>query len=637
MPGGSGRVIGDRPRDESQDGRGGTTGVPRPRPRPAPGANAGRAGNGGGRVRSGNGNGNGGARSGNRIASGNGAATGRPNGPGHGLTRLGPPARQGAPPGGGGPGGRGGPRSRGGPGNRGPGQEPGQGRERRPRPDELGAESGDGGGRKRPNRWAYRDVDGNPLLSKRGKPRRSRRQRVILGLAGAVTVMVLVAGVVAGYVLNRYNSIERVADIDIAQAPAGQPQNFLLVGSDTREGTSDEGSLSGRRSDTIMVVRLDPASDRVSVLSFPRDLMVEIPNTGERRMINSAYSMEDGEQVLIDTLSLNFGIPIHHYVEIDFNGFQQLVDTIGGVSLWIPNAVRDEHSGLFIEQRGCVTLQGEQALQFARSRYLDYMTPDGWERDPQSDVSRVQRQQIFIRRALATTLGQVRENPLRMNELVNIGVGNIRLDEQLGIGDIVDLAENFRDFSSERLETYSLPSYPSPDNENRLLVDDEAAEPVLNVFRGLDPSEVGAGVVEVQVANATGIDGLGNDVSGALVTVGFDVVEPISSDERPQHSIVYYAPGQENYGLRLARHVTGGTDLVEKADLTPGQAVLMVGADFQTIHQEPTPLDRMPASPGAPATTAPPQTTTTAPPPPTTTTTVSNGYIVGEPPADATC
>jgi LCP family protein required for cell wall assembly len=95
--------------------------------------------------------------------------------------------------------------------------------------------------------------------------------------------------------------------------------------------------------------------------------MVEIPDTGGRGMINSAYSMENGEQVLIDTLSLNFGIPIHHYVEIDFNGFQQLVDTIGGVSLWIPNAVRDEHSGLFIQDRGCVTLQGEQALQFAGS------------------------------------------------------------------------------------------------------------------------------------------------------------------------------------------------------------------------------------------------------------------------------
>jgi LCP family protein required for cell wall assembly len=509
----------------------------------------------------------------------------------------------------------------------------------RPRPDDGAGGGDDGEPPKRPNRWAYRDADGKPLLSKRGKPRRSRRQRTILALAGAVMVMVLIGGVVAGYVLNRYNSIERVDDITIAEAPPGEPQNFLLVGSDTREGTADEGSVSGRRSDTIMVVRLDPGSDRVSVLSFPRDLMVEIPDTGGRGMINSAYSMENGEQVLIDTLSLNFGIPIHHYVEIDFNGFQQLVDTIGGVSLWIPNAVRDEHSGLFIQDRGCVTLQGEQALQFTRSRYLDYMTPDGWERDPQSDVSRVQRQQIFIRRALAKTLGQVRENPLRMNELVNIGVGNIRLDEQLGMGDILDLAENFRDFSSDRLETYPMPSYPNPENENRLLVDEAAAEPVLNVFRGLDPSEVSPGVIEVQVANATGIDGLGNDVSGALATVGFDMLEPISSDERPPHSIVYYAPGQEHYGMRLARHVTGGADLVEKADLPAGQAVLMVGADFETIHQEPTPLDQMPAAPGAPATTttAPPQTTTTTAPPPTTATTVSNGYIVGEPPPNATC
>ncbi|HLM64917.1 MAG TPA: LCP family protein [Acidimicrobiales bacterium] len=475
-----------------------------------------------------------------------------------------------------------------------------------------------------------------------GKRRRSGRQRVVLAALAVVLIVCVSGASVAGYALVKYGSIDRVSDIDIASAPPGEPENFLIVGSDTREGTDDAGEVAGHRSDTIMIARVDPASDRLALLSFPRDLIVTLAGTGERGMINAAYSMENGEQVLIDTIKQNFGIPIHHYVEIDFHGFQQLVDTIGGVSVWIPNAVRDTHSGLFIEQLGCVRLNGDQGLQFARSRYLDYLNDGEWERDPQSDVSRNQRQQIFIERAMAKALSQVRSNPLRMRELVDIGVSTIRLDDQLGVGDIVDLAEGFRDFSADALENYPLPTTPSPTNENRLVLADGEAEPILNVFRGLPPGEVGASAVGVTVLNGTDQEGFARDISGALQEVGFDMREADSVAERPPHSIVRYAPGQENYGMRLARHLTAGADLVEDPAVEPGEVVLVAGADFTTVHDQPTPLDRMPTTtvPGAPATsatTAPAETTTTRPPPPSTTTTAPNGYIVGDPPAGATC
>jgi LCP family protein required for cell wall assembly len=495
-------------------------------------------------------------------------------------------------------------------------------------PDDLGPGGGDGGG----------DAEG-PRDTKRT---RSRRQRTILVVLAVVLLLCISGASVAGYALMKYGSIDRVDDIDIAQAPPGEPENFLIVGSDTREGSADAGEVSGRRSDTIMVARVDPGSNRVSLLSFPRDLLVTIAGSGERGMINAAYSMEDGEQVLIDTIDENFGIPIHHYVEIDFNGFKQLVDSIGGVSVWIPNAVRDRHSGLFIQDLGCVQLNGEQGLVFARSRYVDYLQDGEWIRDPQSDVSRTQRQQIFIKRAMTKALGQVQSNPLRMRELIDIGVSNIRLDDQLGIGDILELGESFRDFNADGLETYPLPTATSPTNENRLVLVEGEAEPVLNVFRGLPPGEVSAQAIGVTVLNGTDKEGLANDVSGALDEVGFDVHEPGSTDERPAHSIVRHAPGQENYGLRVARHVTGGADLAADPSLDAGEVVLVVGADFTTVHDQPTPIDRMPTTtvPGAPptsATTAPASTTTTTAPPPTTTTTASNGYIVGDPPPDAVC
>lgn len=488
------------------------------------------------------------------------------------------------------------------------------------------------------------DDDDGPLLSRRGKPRRSTKQRVILGVLAMLLVGFLAAAGVAGYGLQKYESIDRVDDIRLAEPPAGEPSNFLLVGSDTREGSADAGTVAGKRSDTIMVLRVDPESDRLSLTSFPRDLIVEIPATGRTGMINSAYSLADGEQALIDTINHNFGIPINHYVEVDFQGFQQLVDAIGGVPMFFSNAVRDRHSGLFVEQLGCVTLQGEQALQFARSRYLDYMTPEGWERDPQSDPHRAQRQQVFIRRAMTKALADVKANPLRLQQLVDIGVTNIRLDDQMGVRDILDLAEHFQGFSSDKLETYALPVVPHPDDENRLLLDDDQAEPMLNVFRGLDPGEVSPGAVTVQVINGTDKDGFANDISGALQTVGFDLLDPSSTAERPPHSIAYHAPGQVSFGQRVARHITGGADVVEKPGLAPGTVELVVGADFSTVHEQPTPIELMapPATPApapeAPATTAPPATTpSTTAPPPTTTTTVTNGYIVGEPPPGHAC
>ena len=239
----------------------------------------------------------------------------------------------------------------------------------------------------------------------------------------------------------------------------------------------------------------------------------------------------------------------------------------------------------------------------------------------------------------------MKSNPLRIQQLIDIGVGNVRLDGDMGVGDIVDLANQFKSFSADKLETYPLPVLDDPTNKNRVVVDDAKADPILNVFRGLDPGEVSASAVTVQVLNGTDTSGLANDASGALQTVGFKMLEAGDSPERPPHSIAYHAPGEGNLGLRVARHITGGADVKERADVPTGQVELVLGADFTTIHDQPTPVDQMPTTtvPGAPATSTPATTAapaTTAPPttlPPTTTTTASNGYIVGEPPPGSQC
>jgi polyisoprenyl-teichoic acid--peptidoglycan teichoic acid transferase len=488
------------------------------------------------------------------------------------------------------------------------------------------------------------DDDGAAAGSRRRRHKRSWPQRLVLGAGLGLVLFCLLGASVAGYTLVKYESIDRVDDVDLASAADGEPENFLIVAVDTREG---QGS---RNTDTIMVVRVDPKSDRLALTSFPRDLMVTIADTGETGMINSAYARDaGGEQVLIDTLKQNFDITINHFVEVNFDSFKQVVDAVGGVSMWMPTAVRDSHSGFYSEQLGCVNLDGTQGLAFVRSRYMQILTEDGWDQDPFADVNRVQRQQVFIQRAMSKALGQVKSNPLRLRELVDIGVSNIRLDPNLGLGDILDLADKFKGFDAGKLEAYPLPTVAYPQDENRLLLAEAEAEPMLNVFRGLAPGEIRPGLVNVSVLNGTVADpaqqreGLATDVSGALQKVGFKMAAPDDADTFYAQTTIIHAPGEEAYAQRVARHISSPAAIPVVADPShaSGTVTVVAGVDFTTVHEQPTPIEAMPAPAGAaqPADTTVPaaSTTTTTAPPPTTDTTAANPYIVGAPPEGAEC
>ena len=519
-----------------------------------------------------------------------------------------------------------------------PGRADGYGRSADPRRVVVGDPAGGGrGDGPRHARRAGDDLDDEP----QPKRKRSWPQRLVLTV-GLVLVMCCVLGAsVAGYALVKYGSIDRVDDLDsLPSAAEGEPENFLIVAVDTREG---QGS---RNTDTIMVLRIDPQSDRLALTSFPRDLMVTIADTGETGMINSAFSRDTGgEQNLIDTLKQNFDITINHYVQVNFDSFRQVVDSIGGVPIWMPVAARDKGSGFYNETLGCVNLEGEQGLAFVRSRKLEIMTDGGWEHDPLSDVNRVKRQQIFIQRAMSDALAEVKSNPLRLRQLVDIGVSNIALDPNLGLGDILDLAERFKGFDPAKLETYPLPVAEYAPDPNRLTLDEAGAEPMLNVFRGLAPGEIRPGLVQVQVLNGTQADeaqkreNLASDVSSALQQVGFQMAQADDAETFYPQTTLEYAPGQQAYAERVARHITSAAaiPMVENPELAAGHVRLIAGLDFTTVHQDATPIEAMPVAPGAaaPAAPGPAETPATPPPPETTTSTEQNPFIIGSPPPDA--
>jgi LCP family protein required for cell wall assembly len=389
--------------------------------------------------------------------------------------------------------------------------------------------------------------------------------------------------------------------------------------------------------------------------------MVDVADTGKTGQINAVYNRPDGTgaQNLVNTLKQNYAIDINHFIALDFAGFEQMVDAVGGVPVWLDRAARDKGSGFYSEDLGCVTLDGQRGLEFVRSRKLEIQDEDGdWIHDPLSDVNRVQRQQIFIQRALSKVLADVKANPTRALELVDIGTSNVTLDPNLTIGDIRDLADQFKGFDAGKLESYPLPTVPYPSNENRLLLDDANAEPMLNVFRGLPPGEIGPRLIEVQVLNGTHADpaqeiaNLATDVSGALQQVGFDMAQP---DDVPDtfyaQTTIQYAPGQAMYAQRVARHITSGAAIPteEAADLQPGQVRVIAGGDFSTVHEQATPIESMPAPAGAEApadpTAAPPDAGAETPPAeaapaaetPPALEEDDNPFIIGAAPENASC
>jgi polyisoprenyl-teichoic acid--peptidoglycan teichoic acid transferase len=171
----------------------------------------------------------------------------------------------------------------------------------------------------------------------RARARRVRR-RLVLGSCVLLASLLVLAAAGYGYVHFRFGQIRSVRVPGLSQAAAGRPFNLLVVGSDTRAALDPAeaarfGSVGGQHSDVTMVVRIEPAARRVSLLSIPRDLVVPLTGGGENR-INAALAGGPGQ--LVQTIEQDFGIPIHHYLLVDFDGFQAIVNALGGIDVRFP-------------------------------------------------------------------------------------------------------------------------------------------------------------------------------------------------------------------------------------------------------------------------------------------------------------
>lgn len=233
------------------------------------------------------------------------------------------------------------------------------------------------------------------------------------------------------------------------------PVNILLLGVDTRPG--DE---LPPRSDTIIVVRVDPEAKRVDMFSVPRDLMVTVPGYGEGVKVNTAYPVgvnqdaEGGGPTLVaQTIEYNFGIPIHYYATVDIPGLEQIIDILGGIVVDVQATLKDEqfptddyrYTRIFFPT-GLQRLNGVEAVQYARTRH------------PDNDFERSERQHevLFAIREQALQTGILSKLPDLISEIGD----SVRTD--LSPQQVLSLARLGQNIPRDNIYSHSITQYMQP-------------------------------------------------------------------------------------------------------------------------------------------------------------------------------
>ncbi|MGI9606991.1 MAG: LCP family protein [Acidimicrobiales bacterium] len=500
-------------------------------------------------------------------------------------------------------------------------------------------------------------------------PRRLRRtwpQRLLLVAGVALAAICFVAAQAfwdAQQVLSELPRIRVGPDILATSGGPGDPVNFLLVGVDSSEGLDpDDPVRQGRDlvaeadgrflSDTILLMRLDPATGDAAVLSIPRDLYVQVPGSSEWK-INSTLLI-GGMDTLIETIDENLDIPINHFVMVDFAGFSNLVELVGGVPVYFPFPTRDLGSGLAIADSGCWVLDGPQALAYVRARSIEEMIDGEWTRlaVPAPDLARIERQQEFMVLALEEALKIGGSDIGRIREFVDVGTQAVQLDERLTPGELLDLASAFSEYDTEALQVATLPVAALFADDGRYLGEQLVvadATGILEVFRGLAD---GVRPADVTVLVSSADSGQQERTVDQLVERGFGIdavgdepVEPV------QRTTIRFAPDDRETAMIVARYLEVVPAFV--ADPAIAGVRLDVGPDFAGVRSFPRPVtdvrpavvravdaipSRQPVTPtttlpGSPTSVVPSVTgddgsVTTSTPATTTTADVSNGPTI---------
>lgn len=425
-----------------------------------------------------------------------------------------------------------------------------------------------------------------------------RTVRVLLAIAASLS---LITGVAGGIGFASYRAAQGVGteggfyEPDPSASPGEERPtgpcvngvcNYLILGSDSRAGLPIEQQIQmatnadiggENRSDTIMLVHSDPSQQKATILSFPRDLWVDIPGVGEDK-INAAFEggmKGGGPQLVAKTIHEITGLRINHFVYVDLAGFQGIVDTLGGVEMcipgenvntpgWVPGPagpvyfkepgyIADPYAALHVKP-GCQRLMGEQALAYVRTRHLRC--------DTIPDFARINRQQEFLR-AVINRLLQPSEL-LKAPSLVRPVLANLKRDSELTPADLAFLVGQLQGMSTGGADFRSVPGTPGWEQPSWSSVPlsvvhmDPSAEQLFTALRDGTPlPDIGTELQGVEPSAATivvpvidhGSGGAATQVEQVLSDAGFDValgvVDYGAYGAAVKGSVIAYEPGHD--------------------------------------------------------------------------------------------
>ncbi|MEV5440253.1 LCP family protein [Streptomyces sp. NPDC052682] len=332
---------------------------------------------------------------------------------------------------------------------------------------------------------------------RRRKPRSGRRKGLVIAAWTAAGIVVL-GGSGAGYLYVKLNGNLKSVDIDQALG-ADRPEkadngseNILVLGSDTRSGRNgklgggaDDGSA---RSDTAMIVHLYRGHKKADVVSIPRDTIIDRPECTDPKgedhpaahgaMFNSAYST-GGAACAVKTVESMTGLRMDHYLEVDFSGFQKLIDELGGVEVTTTKNIEDPDSHLDLKA-GTHRLNGRQALGLVRTRHG---VGDG------SDLGRIQLQQAFLK----ALVDQVKDvglltSPKKLYDLADTATKTVTTDSGLGsVNALMSFAAGLKSISANNMHMVTMPVRYDPADPNRVIVQKAKARMVWDALKNDRP------------------------------------------------------------------------------------------------------------------------------------------------------
>ncbi|HYA69047.1 MAG TPA: LCP family protein, partial [Acidimicrobiales bacterium] len=410
----------------------------------------------------------------------------------------------------------------------------------------------------------------------------------LVTLGSLLGVIVLIAAAGAGFLWYENGRIHRVYVKHLSKVRTTgiekDVENILLIGSTTRCGLEqqniafglcDEG-VTGVNSDVVMILHLDPDHDRAAILSIPRDTFVPNARPEGVNKIDAALGSPDGPGQLIAAITDDFGIPIQHYVELNFDSFQGVVNALGGVKMYFPLPVFDAESGLNIPVAGCTTLDGFEALEVVRARHLQYdpSQDDGlprydWPYDPQSDLSRIRRDHEFMRVLASAVAARGLGNFVTDLQLINSVSGNLEVDSGFSATAMADLVLDFHNLDPEAVPQYTLPVvedgqpyvYRGGGYGDVVFPVQPEDQAIVAQFLGSTPTQSASGQslpapgsFTVAVENGSGLYDQGARTAMALRQLGYDVVSVTNSlvpASTTETTVLYANPAAMDDALRV--------------------------------------------------------------------------------------